>query len=248
MKLKVVENKKELGIFVSNIVQEVIERKNKENKNAVLGLPTGSTPLPVYEELSNRCLNKSINFNNTITFNLDEYVGIDYSNPNSYHKFMDDNLFNNININRKNIHIPDGNSFDLEEAADKYEKMIIDTGGIDIQLLGIGSNGHIGFNEPAENLKLKTNIVNLTDKTIEDNSRFFTNKEEVPKQAITMGIGTIFNADKIILMATGKNKKDAINKLLNEDVLTTLFPATLLKLHKDFTVVIDKELYNEINK
>ena len=248
MKLKVVENKKELGIFVSNIVQEVIEIKNKENKNAVLGLPTGSTPLPVYEELSNRCLNKSIDFSKTITFNLDEYVGIDYSDSNSYHKFMDDNLFKNINIDKKNIHIPDGNLSDLEEAADEYEKMIIDAGGIDIQLLGIGSNGHIGFNEPAENLKLKTNIVNLTDKTIEDNSRFFTNKEEVPKQAITMGIGTIFNADKIILMAIGKNKKDAINKLLNEDVLTTLFPATLLKLHKDFTVVIDKELYNEINK
>lgn len=248
MKIKVVKNKEELGSFVSDIVQDVIKQKNQENKNAVLGLATGSTPIPVYEELSRRYTVGKINFDKTITFNLDEYIGIDYSNSNSYHKYMDDMLFKNINIKKDNTNIPDGNSNNLEEEIKRYEKKIIDVGGIDLQLLGIGSNGHIGFNEPFENLKLNTYVADLTESTIRDNSRFFKSKDEVPTQAITMGIGTIFNADKIVLMATGKAKKDAIKKLLKDNTITTNSPATLLKLHKDVTVVIDKELYNEINK
>lgn len=246
MKIKIVENKEELGNFVSDIVVDVIREKNQENNDAVLGLATGSTPLPVYEELSRRYANGRVDFDKTITFNLDEYVGIDYLNSNSYHKFMDDNLFQNININREKIHIPDGNANNLEQAAKEYEQMILDAGGIDLQLLGIGSNGHIGFNEPYENLNLETYVVDLTETTIEDNSRFFKTIDEVPKQAITMGMGTIFNAEKIVLMATGKHKKDPIKKLITETTVTTASPATLLKLHKDFTVVIDKELYDEI--
>lgn len=247
MKIKIVENKEELGEFVSDIVQDVIITKNQDNKNAVLGLATGSTPLPVYKELSKRFKEGEIDFDKTITFNLDEYIGIDYLNSNSYHKFMDDNLFKNINVNRENIHIPDGNSKDLEQAVVEYEEKIKNVGGIDIQLLGIGSNGHIGFNEPYENLSLDTYVVDLTNTTIEDNSRFFKDISEVPKQAITMGMGTIFAADKIVLMATGKHKKEPIKKLISEQTVTTASPATLLKLHKDFTLVIDKELYNEIN-
>lgn len=248
MEIKVVENEEELGNFVSDIVEQTIKNKNLENKNAVLGLATGSTPLPVYRELSKRYAEGRVDFNNTISFNLDEYIGIDYSNDNSYHKFMDDNLFKNININKNNTFLPDGNSNNLEEEVSQYEQKINDAGGIDVQLLGIGENGHIGFNEPYQTLNLNTNIVELSESTIEANSRFFNNKDEVPKRAITMGMGTIFSANKIVLMATGKKKKDAIKKIINDYTITTQSPATLLKLHKDFTVVIDKELFNELSR
>ncbi len=248
MEIKVVKNEDELGRFVSDILQNAILDKNLKNENIVLGLATGSTPIPVYRELSKRYSDGKIDFGKTITFNLDEYIGIDYSNENSYHKFMDTNLFRNININEKNIYIPDGNAVDLNQEILEYENNIKNVGGIDIQLLGIGNNGHIGFNEPYENLTMSTNIAQLTESTIQANSRFFDSYEEVPKTAITMGMGTIFSANKIILMATGKHKKDAIKTLINENTITTSSPATLLKLHKDFTIVIDEELYNEIMK
>ncbi len=247
MEIKIVENEEELGRFVSDIVQETIINKNRENKNAVIGLATGTTPIPVYKELSKRYSEGKIDFNKTISFNLDEYIGLDYSNENSYHKFMEENLFKHININKDNIYIPDGNSSNLEDEANKYDKLITDVGGIDIQLLGIGENGHIGFNEPYQKLNLNTNIADLSESTINANSRFFKSKDEVPKKAITMGMGTIFSANKIVLMATGKKKKEAIKKLLTDFTINTESPASFLKLHKDFTVVIDKELYDEIN-
>lgn len=247
MVIKIVENEKELGNFVSDIIQDTINKTNNEKGKTVIGLATGSTPIPVYKELTKRYVEGKLDFNNIISFNLDEYIGIDYSNENSYHKFMDDNLFSHININRENINVPDGKSENLEEEIKKYENKIKEAGGIDFQLLGIGANGHIGFNEPVQNLKLDTNVVDLTESTIKANSRFFNSIDEVPKKAITMGMGTIFSAKKVVLIATGKNKKDAIKSLLSESIITTQSPATLLKLHKDFTVVIDKELYNEID-
>lgn len=248
MEIKVVKNEEELGKFVSDILEEAIRLRNSEEKDIVLGLATGTTPLPVYKELSKRYSDGRISFDKTITFNLDEYIGIDYLNENSYHKFMDINLFKNINIKKENIFIPDGNALDLERETIEYEEKIQKVGGIDIQLLGIGTNGHIGFNEPYENLIMNTNIADLTESTIEANSRFFKSYDEVPKKAITMGMGTIFSANKIILMATGKHKKEAIKKLIEENTITTSSPATLLKLHKDFTIVVDEELYNEIKK
>ena len=247
MKIKVVKDNKELGEFVSDIFEEVILKKNSEGKDAVLGLATGSTPIPVYEELTKRYSDGKINFETTTTFNLDEYIGIDYSNENSYHKYMEDNLFKYININPEKTYLPDGNSKNLDDEIFEYEKKIQDVGGIDLQILGIGENGHIGFNEPDSKLQSGTSVVDLAESTIRANSRFFENINEVPKKAITMGIGTILTADKIVLMATGKKKKEAIKELLNDNNITTMSPATLLKLHKDVTVVIDEELYNEIN-
>lgn len=248
MEIIVVKNTKELGEVVSDIFAEVIIKKNSEGKDAVLGLATGSTPIPIYEELVKRHSEGKIDFQNTITFNLDEYVDIDYSNENSYHKFMETNLFNNININKEKTNFPDGNSSDLKQEVSSYEKKIKDAGGIDLQILGIGENGHIAFNEPSENLSLETNVVNLTESTIQANARFFNSPEEVPKQALSMGMGTILSANKIVLIATGLKKKEAVKHLILDNQITTKCPATLLKLHKDVTVIVDEELYNEINK
>lgn len=247
MEIKIVENEIELGNFVSDVLQDVMMEKNNKKQKTVIGLATGTTPIPVYKELSKRYAEGRVDFENAISFNLDEYIGLDYLNKNSYHKFMEDNLFKHINISKENIFIPDGNSINVEEEVSRYEEKIEEVGGIDIQLLGIGVNGHIGFNEPYQALNLKTNIAELSKSTIEANSRFFKSMEEVPKKAITMGMGTIFSAKKIILMATGKSKKEAIQKLINDSTVSTQSPASLLKLHNDFTIVIDKELYNELD-
>lgn len=239
MKLFVEKDYEKLSKVAANIVKEEMSKK----PNMVLGLATGSTPEGMYRELIRMHKEDGLDFSNVITFNLDEYVGIDVEHPNSYHYFMKNILFNHINIDLKNTYIPDGKANDLEKYCEEYDELIQEKGGIDLQILGIGENGHIAFNEPDDTLNVGTSVVDLTQSTIEVNSRFFDSIDEVPKTAITMGIGTIMKAKKIILLANGKKKAKVIKELLREDKITTQLPASMLLLHPDVTVIIDEEAY-----
>lgn len=240
MKFIVEKDYEKLSKVAANMVREEIEKK----PNVVLGLATGSTPEGMYRELIRMHKEEGLDFSKVTTFNLDEYVGIDEEHPNSYHYFMKEMLFNHINIDIKNTYIPDGKTKDLEKYCKEYDELIEKKGGIDLQILGIGENGHIAFNEPDEMLNLGTSIVNLTQSTIEANSRFFDSIDEVPKTAITMGIGTILKAKKIILLANGKKKAKVIKELLKGDKISTKLPASMLLIHPNVTVIIDQEAYN----
>ncbi|ABY92722.1 MAG: Glucosamine-6-phosphate deaminase [Caldanaerobacter subterraneus] len=225
---------------MSKKAAEIVKKQIKEKPNTVLGLATGSTPLGMYKHLIEMYKRGEIDFSNVITFNLDEYIGLSPDHPQSYHYFMFHNFFNHINIKKENVHIPNGIAEDLEEECRKYEEEIEKAGGIDLQILGIGINGHIGFNEPDESIETKTHVVTLTEKTINANKRFFKSAEEVPRKAITMGLGSIMKAKKIVLLASGKNKAEAIKETIKGQ-LTTKVPATVLALHHDVTIIIDKE-------
>ena len=241
MKIIVKKDYKELSREAANI----ISNKIKLNPSMILGLATGSTPIGTYEELIRMHNEEGLDFSKIITFNLDEYLKIPYNNPNSYHYFMEDNLFNHVNINTDNIHIPDGNAEDIEEFCIEYDKKIEQAGGIDLQVLGIGENGHIAFNEPAPILSLGTHVTDLTESTIKANSRFFDSIDEVPKKAITMGIGSIMKSKKILLLANGEKKAHIIAKILKEGKITTEIPASLLLLHPDATVIMDEAAAKE---
>lgn len=239
MKLIVEKNYEEL----SKRAAEILKKEIRINPQIVLGLATGSTPMGTYKELIKAHENEGLDFSQVETFNLDEYVGLDGDHPNSYRYFMNEELFKHININLENTHIPNGKAKNLESYCKEYDKDIKEAGGIDIQILGIGTNGHIAFNEPADELSVGTSIVNLTESTIKDNSRFFDSMEEVPKTAITMGIGSILKAKKIILLASGKSKAPIMKKLLEETVVSTKLPASFLLLHPDVTIIVDEEAY-----
>jgi glucosamine-6-phosphate deaminase len=206
----------------------------------VLGLATGSTPLSMYKELIKMHKDQGLDFSKITTFNLDEYVGLPPGHDQSYHYFMWENLFKQVNISPENVHIPMGMSDDIEGFCDWYEKKIVEKGGIDIQLLGIGGNGHIAFNEPGSSLGSRTRIKTLTEKTIEDNSRFFEHIEDVPVHAITMGIGTIMEAREIILVANGNGKADAIKNTI-EGPITASCPASVLQMHPRTRIIVDKD-------
>ncbi|SHF23571.1 glucosamine-6-phosphate deaminase [Thermoanaerobacter uzonensis DSM 18761] len=225
---------------MSKKAAEIVKKQIKEKPNTVLGLATGSTPLGMYKHLIEVYKRGEIDFSNVITFNLDEYIGLSPDHPQSYHYFMFHNFFNHINIKKENVHIPNGIAEDLEEECRKYDEEIEKAGGIDLQILGIGVNGHIGFNEPEESIETKTHVVTLTEDTINANKRFFKSAEEVPRKAITMGLGSIMKAKKIVLLASGKNKAEAIKETIKGQ-LTTKVPATVLALHPDVTIIIDKE-------
>ncbi|AEM78550.1 MULTISPECIES: glucosamine-6-phosphate deaminase [Thermoanaerobacter] len=225
---------------MSKKAAEIVKKQIKEKHNTVLGLATGSTPLGMYKHLIEMYKRGEIDFSNVITFNLDEYIGLSPDHPQSYHYFMFHNFFNHINIKKENVHIPNGIAEDLEEECRKYEEEIEKAGGIDLQILGIGVNGHIGFNEPEESIETKTHVVTLTEDTINANKRFFKSAEEVPRKAITMGLGSIMKAKKIVLLASGKNKAEAIKETIKGQ-LTTKVPATVLALHPDVIIIIDKE-------
>lgn len=213
----------------------------KKKPDIVLGLATGSTPITTYQELIRMHREEDLDFSKVISFNLDEYYGLTPDNPQSYHSFMKENLFKHINVNPKNIHIPDGTVTDVDTYCKNYDEQIEKLGGIDIQLLGIGVNGHIGFNEPGEELLAGTHLTDLAEDTIKANSRFFKSMDEVPKQAITMGLGSILKARKIILLSSGKGKADIMAKLLKSGVITTENPSSFLLLHKDVTIIMDEE-------
>lgn len=228
--------------IVAQRIANIIREKAKQNKHAVLGLATGATPVQVYEELVRMHKEEHLSFANVITFNLDEYYPMQPDAKQSYVRFMDENLFNHIDIKRKNIHVPDG-TLAKEDIADyclSYERKITDVGGIDIQILGIGRTGHIGFNEPGSAPNSGTRLVTLDDLTRRDASRDFGGKENVPTKAITMGIGTIFKAHEIILMAWNKKKAPIIKKAVEGEISGTV-PATYLQLSDNVEFILDQD-------
>ncbi len=210
----------------------------RQNPKAVLGFATGSTPLLLYAKLIEYYQRKELSFQSITAFNLDEYVGIAADNSHSYAYFMQKNLFSNIDILAQNCHIPNGMSTDLELECERYEHLILANKGIDIQLLGIGRNGHIGFNEPASSFEENTHIVNLSPSTLEANSKYFNN-QNMPKKAITMGIASILRAKKIILLAEGDDKAKAIKASLTGEITPTM-PASILQSHPNVDVYLDQ--------
>lgn len=210
----------------------------KQNKSPVIGLATGSTPEGLYRCLIEKYKNKEITFENTTTFNLDEYVGLTNDNPNSYHYYMDDKLFNHINIKRENVHIPSGVAENLEEECKQYEKLIQKAKRIDFQLLGLGVNGHIGFNEPGTPFSSRTHVVELDESTRNANAHFFASGWEVPSRAISMGIETIMESKEILLLASGEKKAYAVARLLNGEI-SEQFPASILHKHENVTIIAD---------
>jgi len=236
MKVVVVKNYKELSYRAAQLLaSQIIEKKN-----LVLGLATGNTPIGMYKELIRRHREEGLDFYKVVTFNLDEYYGLSPEHPQSYYFFMWNILFKHINIKKENVHLLNGVTENIDKECKQYENLIQKSGGIDLQILGIGDNGHIGFNEPDISLDTRTHLVNLTAKTIRANSRFFNNAQEVPKQAITMGIGTIMRAKKIILLVNSKRKARVIERTINGPI-TTKVPATVLQLHNEVTIIVDQE-------
>ena len=222
---------------VCNFAADIYVQQIKDKPDSVLGLATGSTPVGLYNELSRRYEAGEIDFSKAQSFNLDEYYPIDPSHPQSYDHFMHQNLFNKINLVRS--HIPNGAADDPDAECKRYDALLDAAGGIDLMLLGIGLNGHIGFNEPAVSYPMGTYRVNLTESSITANSRFFGPDEHQPVTALTMGIGQILKSKKIILLITGAVKADITRKLF-EDMIHTDIPACLLLLHPDVTVILDK--------
>ena len=207
--------------------------------DCVLGLATGSTPIGTYKELIKAYENGDLDFSLVKTANLDEYRGLEKTNDQSYDYFMKDNLFNHININFENLNIPNGEKPDAEEECARYEAVVKALGGQDLQLLGMGHNGHIGFNEPADEFPKVTHCVDLQESTIQANKRFFEKVEDVPTQAYTMGIGTIMQAKKILVVASGADKAEIVKKAFFGPI-TPQVPASILQLHPDVTVVVDE--------
>jgi glucosamine-6-phosphate deaminase len=207
--------------------------------DCVLGLATGSTPIGTYKELIKAYENGDLDFSLVKTANLDEYRGLEKTNDQSYDYFMKDNLFNHININFENLNIPNGEKPDAEEECARYEAVGKALGGQDLQLLGMGHNGHIGFNEPADEFPKETHCVDLQESTIQANKRFFEKVEDVPTQAYTMGIGTIMQAKKILVVASGADKAEIVKKAFFGPI-TPQVPASILQLHPDVTVVVDE--------
>jgi glucosamine-6-phosphate deaminase len=207
--------------------------------NSVLGLATGSTPIGTYQELVRMHHEGIIDFEEIVTFNLDEYYGLPRTNEQSYYHFMNEHLFCHININNKNVHIPHGMTRDIEGECRRYEEEIKKAGGIDFQLLGIGRNGHIGFNEPDVKFEAVTHLVTLDQDTIEANARFFDDPQDVPHKAISMGIKTIMHSKKIILLASGSEKAKTIHAMIHGNITPEL-PASILQLHPDATVILDE--------
>ena len=223
---------------VSRHAAEMVASLLHAKPNAVLGLATGSTPLGLYRELIRMHRDEGLDFSHVTTFNLDEYVGLTPTNPQSYHYFMHENLFQHINIAPHNIHIPSGTTDDFPAYCRWYEERIVECGGIDLQILGIGSDGHIAFNEPSSSLRSRTRIKTLAKQTIEDNARFFDRREDVPIYAITMGVGTILEASRLIMLANGKGKAGAVASAI-EGPVCSLVTASALQLHPDATCLID---------
>ncbi|MCR4782551.1 MAG: glucosamine-6-phosphate deaminase [Lachnospiraceae bacterium] len=214
-------------------------------QNSVLGLATGSSPIGTYKKLVENYKAGEISFRDVRTVNLDEYKGLKDSDPNSYHYFMQENLFSHIDIDPENVHLLSGVAEDSDLECEKYERMIRAIGGIDMQLLGIGRNGHIGFNEPDSSFTVNTHVVDLTESTIEANSRLFDDISQVPRQALSMGIGTIMHAKRILLIANGESKADAIAKVVAGPV-TPEVPGSILQLHPDVTIVADDKALSKL--
>ena len=215
--------------------------------NAVLGLATGSTPIPVYAELVRLHTEDGISFSNVTSYNLDEYIGLPSDHPCSYRYFMDENFFNLVDIDQGFTHVPNGMADDIPDECYKYENSIKQSGGIDLQILGIGSDGHIGFNEPGSSLGSRTRIKTLTRETIKDNARFFDDEEQVPRHCITMGVGTILDARSVLLFAFGEGKADIVAKSI-EGPITAMIPASVLQMHQNVTVILDEKAASKLSR
>lgn len=231
----------ELSRKAALVVADVLNAK----PNAVLGMATGSSPLGLYKELVRMHVEEGLDFSQVTTFNLDEYVGLPVTHAQSYHYFMHENFFKHVNIPRENIHIPSGTTKNYRAFCQWYEDRITACGGIDVQILGIGSDGHIAFNEPTSSLSSRTRLKTLARQTIEDNARFFEKVEDVPIYAITMGVGTILEARKLVLVANGANKAEAVAKMI-EGPVTSMVTASALQLHPDAKVFIDQEAASQL--
>jgi glucosamine-6-phosphate deaminase len=225
-----------MGIRAARMIAAEIRKK----KMVVLGLATGSTPLPMYNELVRMHKEEGLSFSCVKTFNLDEYLGLSPDNPHSYHYYMYENFIKHINIPSKNVHIPDGMAMDKEAVGPEYEEEISKAGGIDIQVLGIGKNGHIGFNEPGSSLGSLTRTKYLSETTRKEAVKEFGSLEKVPKEVITMGCGSILNSRHIIILASGAEKAGVI-KAAFEGPITTMCPASILQLHRNVTAILTKD-------
>lgn len=236
--------KDEVAIQAADIMTDVI----KANPSAVIGLATGSSPVGMYAELAKRCRDGEISFKNIKSVNLDEYVGLGEESDQSYVYFMKDNLFGKVDIKLENTNLPNGLAEDVLAECKRYDELIASLGGVDIQVLGIGNNGHIGFNEPSDVFPYGTSVVDLTDSTIEANSRFFASRDLVPTKAISMGIGQIMSAKKILLIAMGKAKSEILEAAIFGEV-TPRVPASILRFHSgEVTVVADDDALSVIRE
>ena len=224
---------------MSNRAAEVVMNQIRQKPDSVIGFATGSTPLGLYQRLIKNHKERGLDFSKVTTFNLDEYVSLPPDHDQSYHYFMWTNLFAHVNVEPSRVYIPQGMADDIDVFCEWYEQKIEQVGGIDLQILGIGGNGHIAFNEPGSSLGSRTRIKTLTEKTIEDNARFFDDPAQVPHYAITMGVGTIMDAKKLLLVASGDGKADAVKATL-EGPITAMVPATIVQLHRHAHVLVDE--------
>jgi len=235
MEVFVYKQYEEMSKTAAEEVADVLNAK----PNAVLGMATGSTPLGVYLELVRMHQRGEIDFSHVTTFNLDEYVGLPITHAQSYHRFMHENFFRHVNIPPQNIHIPSGTTTNYRAFCDWYERRIVDCGGIDLQIVGIGSDGHIAFNEPGSSLRSRTRLKTLAKQTIDDNARFFDRPEDVPIYAITMGVGTIMEARQILMLANGVKKADAVAAAV-EGPVTAMITASALQMHPNTKAFLDE--------
>lgn len=224
---------------MSERAAEIVTTQVRRKPDSVLGFATGGTPLGLYRQLIEKHRTRGLDFSKITTFNLDEYVGVPPTHEHSYHYFMWDNLFSHIGLHPSQVYIPHGMADDVDYFCQWYEEQIKRMGGIDLQILGIGANGHLAFNEPGSSLGSRTRIKTLTEKTVRDNARYFERPEDVPRFAITMGIGTIMEARKLLLVASGEGKADAIKATL-EGPITAMVPATIVQLHRYAHILIDE--------
>ena len=243
MKVVICSSYEEMSIRAA----EIFTRRIREKPNIVLGLATGETPVGTYKELIRLHKEEGLDFSQATTFNLDEYAGLSPSHPQSYRYFMDKNLFDEINIKKENTHILSGLAEDLEAECASFEERIASAGGIDLQFLGIGSNGHIAFNEPGSARTSRTHLVDLAESTIQDNARFFDDPSRVPRQALTLGIGAIIEAREIMLLASGQGKARAIASSV-EGPLTLAVPASALQLHPNAVLIIDQAAASQLKR
>lgn len=224
---------------MSDRAAEIVTTQIRRKPDSVIGFATGGTPKGLYDRLIRNHRERGLDFSKVTTFNLDEYVGLPPEHEQSYHRYMWRNLFDHVNVDPRNVYIPHGMADDIDYFCEWYEEQIEEADGIDLQILGIGANGHIAFNEPGSSLGSRTRIKTLTQKTIEDNARFFETEEEIPRHAITMGIGTVMEADQIVLIASGERKADAVKSTL-EGPVTAMVPATIVQMHEEAHVIIDE--------
>ena len=235
MKVYIGKNYDEMSRIAANVLSAQVTMK----PDCVLGLATGSTPIGTYKVLIERCANGDLDFSQVKSINLDEYVGLSGEHDQSYRYFMNNNLFNHINIDKANTNVPNGLAEDVDAECERYNNVINTLGPIDIQVLGMGHNGHIGFNEPDDHFPLETHKVDLAQSTIDANARFFASADEVPRQALTMGIKTIMQAKKVLVVVSGKDKAEIVKKAFTGPV-TPEVPASILQMHSDVILVADE--------